>query len=217
MLKRYKTVNGFGEASITEKKSKFIASVKPVNNEDEAQEFILELKKKYYDASHNVFAYRIYEKTCIERQSDDKEPGQTAGLPVLNAMRTEDVINAVIVVTRYFGGVLLGTGGLVRAYGGAAKKGLAAAGIAEKILYDRVYIITDYNFSGKIQYEILNKEYILHNTEYTDKVKFTVLCEIDKTDAFVKNITDISGASALIEKGAAVYGKWVNSKLIVDF
>jgi len=217
MLKHYKTVNGFGEAEITEKKSKFIAAVKPVSTEDEAREFILTLKKKHYNAAHNVFAYRIGERNEIEKQSDDGEPSGTAGLPVLDVLRGEDIKNTVIVVTRYFGGTLLGTGGLVRAYGKSAKEGVLAAEIIEKILYKYVYITVDYNSSGKIQYEILQREHIIYDTEYTDKVKFTVLCESDKTDGFVKHITDISSGAALIEEGADAYGKWINGNLIMDY
>ncbi len=216
MLNRFKTINEFGEAEITEKKSRFIASVKPVATEEEAREFILSIKKKHYNAAHNVFAYRIGERNEIEKQSDDGEPSGTAGLPVLDVLRGEDIKNAVIVVTRYFGGTLLGTGGLVRAYGKSAKEGVSAAKVVEKILYKYVYITTDYNSSGKIQYEILQKEHTIYNTEYTDKVKFTVLCEVDKTKGFIKHITDISRGLALIEEGEDVYGKWINGELIID-
>ncbi len=216
MLKHFKTVNEFGEAEITEKKSKFIAAVKPVSTEDEAREFILSIKKKHYNAAHNVFAYRIGGKNEIEKQSDDGEPSGTAGLPVLDVLRGEDLKNAVIVVTRYFGGTLLGTGGLVRAYGKSAKEGVLSAKIIEKILYKYIYITVDYNTSGKIQYEILGGEHIIYDTEYTDKVKFTVLCENDKAVGLVKHITDISRGTALIEEGKNSYGKWINSKLIMD-
>lgn len=216
MLKHFKTVNEFGEAEITEKKSKIIAAVKPVSTEEEAREFILSIKKKHYNATHNVFAYRIGEKNEIEKQSDDGEPSGTAGLPVLDVLRGEDIKNAVIVVTRYFGGTLLGTGGLVRAYGKSAKEGVLSAKIIEKILYKYIYITVDYNTSGKIQYEILGEEHIIYDTEYTDKVKFTVLCENDKSAGLIKRVTDISSGSALIEEGKDAYGKWLNGKLIMD-
>ena len=216
MLKRFKTVNQFAEAEIVEKKSRFIATVKPISSEDEAIEFINQLKKKYRDATHNVFAYQIGERNEIQRQSDDGEPSGTAGLPVLDVLRGEDIKNTVIVVTRYFGGTLLGTGGLVRAYGKSAKEGVLAAKIIEKILYKKIFITVDYNTSGKIQYEALKLEHIIKDTEYTDKVKFTILCESDFADGFVKHITDITNGVAVIDEDVEVYGKWIDGNLVTD-
>ena len=145
MLIKYKTIYKEAEAEIIEKKSKFIATVRPVKTEEEAQSFIEEMRKKYWDATHNVFAYQIGERNQIQRFSDDGEPSGTAGLPVLDVLKGEDVKDVAIVVTRYFGGTLLGTGGLVRAYGKAAKEGLLEAGIIEKKLYRRFHVITDYS------------------------------------------------------------------------
>ncbi len=216
MLKSFKTVNELAEAEIIEKKSRFIATVKPVSSEEDALEFIASLKKKYWNATHNVFAYQIGERDEIQRQSDDGEPSGTAGLPVLDVLRSEDIKNTAVVVTRYFGGTLLGTGGLVRAYGRCAKEGVLAAKIIKKILYKYIYITVDYNSSGKIQYETLQNEHIIYNTEYTDKVKFTILCEDDKSDEFIKHITNISSGKALIEESEKSYGKWIDKKLIMD-
>ena len=137
-------------------------------------------------------------------------------MPVLDVLRGEDIKNTVVVVTRYFGGTLLGTGGLVRAYGKAAKEGVLASKIIEKILYKYVHITVDYNSSGKIQYETLQQEHIINDTEYTDKVKFTILCEYDKAEPFIKHITNISNATALIEEGKEAYGKWLDGQLIMD-
>lgn len=111
-----KTIVKSGYAEITEKKSRFIANVRPVKSEDEAKAFVEEMKKKYYDARHNVFAYQIGEKNELKRFSDDGEPQGTAGMPVLSVLTGGDIKNTAVVVTRYFGGILLGTGGLVRAY-----------------------------------------------------------------------------------------------------
>ena len=130
MLKKYKTILAQAEAEIVEKKSRFIATVRPVKTEEEAKAFIEEMKKKYWNATHNVFAYQIGERNELQRFSDDGEPQGTAGMPVLSVLKGEDVKDTAIVVTRYFGGTLLGTGGLVRAYGHSAKEGLLAAGIA---------------------------------------------------------------------------------------
>ena len=134
MLKKYKTILEEAEEEIVEKKSRFIATVRPVKTEDEARAFIEEMKKKYWDARHNVFAYQIGERNELQRFSDDGEPQGTAGMPVLNVLKGEDVKDTAVVVTRYFGGTLLGTGGLVRAYGKAAKEGLLSAGIVEMVL-----------------------------------------------------------------------------------
>ena len=129
MLKKYKTILTQAEAEIVEKKSRFIATVRPVKTEEEAKAFIEEMKKKYWNATHNVFAYQIGERNELQRFSDDGEPQGTAGMPVLSVLKGEDIKDTAIVVTRYFGGTLLGTGGLVRAYGHSAKEGLLAAGI----------------------------------------------------------------------------------------
>ena len=123
MLEQYKTVLEQGQQEIVEKKSRFIATVRPVKTEEEAKSFIEEIKKIYWNATHNVFAYQIGERNEIQRFSDDGEPQGTAGMPVLDVLQREDIKNTAIVVTRYFGGTLLGTGGLVRAYGKSAKEG----------------------------------------------------------------------------------------------
>lgn len=216
MLKSFKTVNQAANAEIIEKKSRFIASVKPISSEEEALAFVAEIKKKHWDATHNVFAYQFGERNEVQRQSDDGEPSGTAGLPVLDVLRGEDIKNTVIVVTRYFGGTLLGTGGLVRAYGKAAKEGVLAAGIIEKILYKYIFVTVDYNFSGKVQYETLQMGHVIYNTEYTDKVKFTVLCEVDSSEGFVKRMTDISGGCADISDGGEGYGKWIDGELFME-
>ena len=155
MLKKYKTILEEAEGEIVEKKSRFIATVRPVKTEDEARAFIEEMKKKYWNATHNVFAYQIGERNELQRFSDDGEPQGTAGMPVLNVLKGEDVKDTAVVVTRYFGGTLLGTGGLVRAYGKAAKEGLLSAGIVEMVLYRKYVVTAEYTDSGKVQYEIL--------------------------------------------------------------
>ncbi len=212
----YLTVYEYKAAEIIEKKSKFIAAVFPISTEEEAIIFINETKKKHYNASHNVYAYRIGISNIIERQNDDGEPAQTAGLPILNVLRGKDITNALIVVTRYFGGTLLGTGGLVRAYTQAAQAGLNEAGVIEKITYAQIAIISDYNLSGKIQYAILQNEYVLHDTIYTDSVKFIVLSRQNKTEALIKLVTEITNAKAEIERCDDVSGFWNNDKLNIN-
>lgn len=133
MLAKYKTVYEGGEGEIVEKKSRFIATVIPVKTEDEALEFIERTRKKYWNATHNCFAYVLGEQFEIQRCSDDGEPSGTAGKPMLDVLLGEEIHNAAVVVTRYFGGTLLGTGGLVRAYSGAVKEGLACSTIITKM------------------------------------------------------------------------------------
>ena len=152
MKERYKILYKGGEGEITEKKSRFIATVRPVETEEEAAAFIAEMKKRYWDASHNCSAFVIGEENPLTRCSDDGEPAQTAGRPMLDVLLGAEVYNACAVVTRYFGGTLLGTGGLVRAYSKAVREGLLNCVILEKCLADRLRLSTDYSGLGKLQY-----------------------------------------------------------------
>lgn len=213
MLNQYRTILSQGEAEISEKKSRFIATVRPVNSENEARFFIDEMKKKYWNATHNVFAYQFGENNELQRFSDDGEPQGTAGMPVLNVLKGEDVKNAAIVVTRYFGGTLLGTGGLVRAYGKAAKEGLLAAGIAELILYAKYEVIAEYTESGKVQYEILQGGHILFDTQYSDKVIYTVYVRMGEIDLFEKKMLDIFRGNTPFIKQKEQYGVWQDGEL----
>lgn len=205
ILESYRTVGGHGQAEIVEKKSRFIAHVMPVKSEKEALENIEKIKKQYWDARHNVFAFQLGERNEIQRYSDDGEPSGTAGMPVLEVLRGEDIKDTLIVVTRYFGGTLLGTGGLVRAYGRSAKEGLLQAGIIERILYTQLSITVDYTLSGKVQYEILQGEHILQDTVYTHNVEFKVLCRVSMTEGFVKNIINVTNGQAVINIGESIY------------
>lgn len=200
MTDRYITVKGYGTAEIVEKKSRFIANVKPVVSEEEAIEFVDEIKKRYYDARHNCYAYQIGDRNQIQRYSDDGEPGGTAGMPILDVLRGRNIKNSIVVVTRYFGGTLLGTGGLVRAYSSAAKAGLINTGLIERIPHMRLKFTVDYTLSGKVQYEIINGGHISEDTVYTDKVEFIVLCEIDRECELTENIVNITGNKVVISK-----------------
>ncbi|MDD3569807.1 MAG: YigZ family protein [Lachnospiraceae bacterium] len=215
MIGKYKTILNEGTAEIVEKKSRFIANVRPVKTEEEARAFIEEMKKKYWDARHNVFAYQIGERNEIQRFSDDGEPQGTAGMPVLTVLSGEDIKNCCIVVTRYFGGTLLGTGGLVRAYGKSAKEGVLNAGIAEITTFRQYSIVTEYAMQGKIQYEIMQGEYIIKDTNFTDKVEFIVLVEEEKAEKFESGITDISAGKAKITFLETVRGAWVKEEFVV--
>ncbi len=189
----YKTVYGYGTAEIIEKKSRFIASVKQVTTEEEAIAFISEIKAKYRDARHNVYAYVVSENN-ISRFTDDGEPSGTAGVPVLDVILKEGLTDVAIVVTRYFGGTLLGTGGLVRAYGKSAKDGIINAKITEKIYCHEVQISVPYDMLGKIQYIINNDEYIMGETEYGVDVLVTAFVKFDLIDKFLNEITEATNA-----------------------
>ncbi len=216
MLEKYKTILQQAEAQIVEKKSRFIATVAPVATEEDAKRFVEALKKKYWDATHNVFAYQIGEKNELQRFSDDGEPQGTAGMPVLSVLIGEEVKNTVVVVTRYFGGTLLGTGGLVRAYGKAAKEGLLAAGIAEMVLYERFSLTVPYTDAGKVQYEILHQGYVLQDTVYTEAVTFFVLAEAAQGDTFYQKMVDVTAGKVPVERLGQVYGTWLNGQLSLD-
>ncbi len=213
MLEQYKTVIKQGQAEIVEKKSRFIATIRPVKTEQQAREFIEEMKKKYWDATHNVFAYQIGERNEIQRFSDDGEPQGTAGMPVLDVLQREDIKNTAIVVTRYFGGTLLGTGGLVRAYGKSAKEGLFSAGICNVVLYRKFCVTISYTDSGKVQYEILQNGYELYDTIYTENVSYIVLVKFEQGDAFFKKMIDVTANRAVITEEPSFYGTWIDNKM----
>lgn len=200
----YKTVKTAGEALIVEKKSKFIATVKPVTSDEEAQGFLAEMRSKYSDATHNVYAY-VVDENNIFRYSDDGEPGGTAGMPVLDTIRKEGLVDVCVVVTRYFGGTLLGTGGLVHAYGAACREGLLAAGIITRVLCDIVSVRVDYTLVGKMQYMISEGGYILEDTVYDNEVTFRVCLKKEEVDKFVADCTELTCGRAIIKKEEKKY------------
>ncbi len=195
----YKTIKEQSETLLVEKKSKFISNVKPVDNEEDALAFLNEMRSKYSDATHNVYAYVIDENN-IFRYSDDGEPSGTAGMPVLDAIRKSGIVDAVVVITRYFGGTLLGTGGLVHAYGASAKQGLEASKIIIRQLCDILSVKVDYTLLGKMQHEIATKGYMLEDTIYEEDVTFIISCPLDTTDKVLSDITNMTNARAVCEK-----------------
>lgn len=215
MSQNFKTINKQAETQIVEKKSRFIANVCPVSSEDEARDFISKIKKKYFDARHNCFAYVINSKVIISRFNDDGEPSGTAGRPILDIISNLGIRNVVVVVTRYFGGILLGTGGLVKAYGKSAKEGLFAGEIVELLPYFKLSIKTDYNTSGKVQYEINNKNYFIKDTIYTDLVEFIIYVKDFETDNFIKDIINLTNSKSQIKKFDLEFIKNINGILQV--
>jgi len=205
LLYTYKTIYKYGCKEVEIKRSRFIGHAKPVQNEDEAIEFVNSIKSAHRDATHNVYAYILGERDEVQRYSDDGEPSGTAGVPVLNVIKNEGLKNVAVVVTRYFGGILLGAGGLIRAYVKSAKLGLEAATIVEKILFKSLYITVDYTIFGTVQNELLKNNYIIKNIEYTDKVILTVYVKYDERDDFIKHIINLTNAKSIIKEGNDLY------------
>lgn len=202
----YRVVYEGGEGEIVEKKSRFIATVRPIETEEEAVAFVNEMKKKYWDARHNCSAFVIGSRQEVTRCSDDGEPAQTAGRPMLDVLLREGITNVAVVVTRYFGGVLLGTGGLVRAYQSATQAGLAASKIIEKCLGKKLIIHTDYNGLGKLQYLFGQQKTAILDTEYAADVVLTILVPVKQKDFLYKEITEQTNGTAQMEWGEdAVY------------
>ncbi|RHA05714.1 YigZ family protein [Agathobacter rectalis] len=193
-----------GQGEITEKKSRFIATVRPVESENEAVSFINETKKKYWDARHNCSAFVIGKRQELTRCSDDGEPAGTAGRPMLDVLLKENIHNAAVVVTRYFGGVLLGTGGLVRAYQQATKAGLSASEIIEKKEGAVLFIRTDYTGIGRLQYLLAQEKITVMDTAYeADVLVKAVIPENDKK-RIEKTIIEQTNGTAKLEWGDEV-------------
>lgn len=205
MLREYRILYKGGQGELTEKKSRFIATTRPVETEEEALAFIEEMRKKYWDARHNCFAYVIGEKGELQRCSDDGEPSQTAGRPMLDVLLGEEVRNVCAVVTRYFGGTLLGTGGLVRAYSGAVQEGLKNSVIVTKRLADRLEVQTDYNSVGKIQYIAAQMGITALESAYTDRASFTYMVPEEQAEDFEAKLTEATAGRAVLHRSKTVY------------
>ena len=201
----YRVITGPGQGEIVEKKSRFIASIMPVQSEEEALAFIEKIRKEHYAARHNCFAFIIGKKSELERCSDDGEPSGTAGRPMLEVLKGTGLTNVAAVVTRYFGGVLLGTGGLSRAYTQSLQEGLNDCEIVT-MRYGVSYTITaDYTMTGKLQYIFAKRDITVEETEYTDVVRFHVTLASDREEIMKKEVTEATGAKAVIEKTGDVY------------
>ena len=211
----YRAVYEGGQGEIVEKKSRFIATVLSIETEEEALEFIAKMKKKYWDARHNCYAYVIGERQELQRCSDDGEPTGTAGRPMLDVLLHEDIHNTVVVVTRYFGGVLLGTGGLVRAYGGAVQEGLKNCVVLEKCLARKWKVGTDYSGLGKVQYILAEAELPILDSEYGEGVDLTILVPFDQAGAAEKKLIEGTNGRCRIEKLDEVYFGMDDGKIIL--
>ncbi|MDO4977583.1 MAG: YigZ family protein [Eubacteriales bacterium] len=212
---RHKAIYAPGSGEIVEKKSRFIAHVQSVETVEEAQNFIEEIKKKYWDARHNCSAFSVGVDQPLTRFSDDGEPGGTAGKPILEVILGSEVRNIVIVVTRYFGGTLLGTGGLVRAYTEASKQGLLNTTIVEKIPGIRLLISTDYTDLGKIQYLLAQNDVMIEDSIYTDQVTIKALADVELKDMICKKLVEAtSGRVQIMEDDMVYFGEAAGEKLV---
>lgn len=209
----YNTIYQGGVGEFVMKKSKFIATVSPAQTEDEALAFIESLKKKYWDATHNCSAYIIGINNPIMRCSDDGEPSQTAGKPMLDVLVAKELTNLVVVVTRYFGGTLLGTGGLVKAYQSATVEGLDNSLVIKKEPGVHMQLVTDYNLVGKIQYLIGQENYYLISSDYTDTVKLNLIVPVEQTHSFHNKLADLSNGTLSATEIKKVYFAIIDRKI----
>lgn len=199
MNTKYKTIFKYGEDEIIINKSRFIGYAKPIENEEEALEFIEEIKTKHRDATHNVYAYVLGENSNVQRFSDDGEPSGTAGIPALEVIKKEELRNLVVVITRYFGGTKLGAGGLIRAYTRGAKIGIEAGIVVDMVLHKKIKVRIDYTSYGKVENYIINEDYIVEESVYDDKVNIFVYVGENKKDEFCNIITDLTNGEAIFE------------------
>ncbi len=186
------------EAELVEKRSRFIGQVKPVETEEEARAFVEQVKKKHYDARHNCWCYRLRDGD-VERYSDDGEPQGTAGQPMLNVFQREEVTNVVCVVTRYFGGVLLGAGGLVRAYTQSAKDALDAAGISVVRRWVEAAVPCPYSFFDRVRLEVEAHGGVLGETEYAADVTVHALLPEGQVEAFSARMTELTAGGTAVQ------------------
>ncbi|TCT14307.1 putative YigZ family protein [Natranaerovirga pectinivora] len=214
-IKRYKTIIKQSAGELIEKKSRFIAHVFPIESEEQAVEYIEIIRKKHNNANHNVYAYVIGINNEIQRYSDDGEPSGTAGLPILDVLKGEEIKNTLIIVTRYFGGTLLGTGGLVRAYSHCAKEGLNQGEVVEKVLCQKAFIQVDYTLSGKLEY-FINEQVGIHlvDTQYTNEVRYTLVVEDQFINILEKKIKEISSGKVGIDLDEICYFTINNGRVI---
>ncbi|KAB3531467.1 YigZ family protein [Alkaliphilus serpentinus] len=215
MTDGYRTIMKSAWDEIIIEKSKFIGYATPVSSEEEALQFIKEIKAKHWDANHNVHGYIIGSQMEVQRYSDDGEPSGTAGIPVLEVLKKEDLRNAVVVVTRYFGGIKLGAGGLVRAYTKAAKIALDAAKIITKKKYQLIEIKVDYTLLGKLQNDLLQQGYYIKDIIYYDYVIIQVYTMVGEVEEFIEKIIDWTNDKCEIIEGAVDYLTEVEGKIIL--
>lgn len=214
-MKEFQTIYEGGEAEIVEKKSRFIAHTYHVTTEEEVQEVLEKVRKEYWDARHNCWAYVLGKDQVSARCSDDGEPSQTAGKPMLDVIMGQDLHDTLVIVTRYFGGTLLGTGGLVRAYSKATQEGLTHSKIITRIYGFKLNIKTDYTGLGKIQYLLGKRGLQILDTVYSDAVELTVLVSESEENVLIAEITEGTNGQAVLEKGEDCWFAVVDKEIVI--
>lgn len=208
MKNEYSTILGASEVVYEDRKSKFISRAKPVSSESDAISFINFIKEKHRDATHNVYAYSVNEDgVLLQRFTDDGEPGGTSGKPTLEAINRLELLNIVIVTTRYFGGTLLGTAGLIRAYGKSAKLAIEEAKIVKMVYRTRLKIICEYTMLGMLQNLVIRQGYMIETIDYNENVDIFVLVPKEKLESFMKKVINETNDRVLLEKLDDVYVK----------
>lgn len=205
MLPQYYTVKEYGENEIVIERSRFISYVSRAESEEEAQSFIQTIKKKHWDATHNCSAYIIGENNHIQKANDDGEPSGTAGVPILEVLKKKNLKDTVVVITRYFGGIKLGAGGLIRAYGKATSEGIKTTGIVERNLMRITHTKADYTWLGKIENELRNSLYQLKEIHYLDQVEIESYVEESDVPNFIAWMTELTNGQTKITKGEVLY------------
>ena len=205
MLKQYFTIKEFGNHEIIIQKSRFIAHVSRAETEKDAQDFIQEIKKKHWDANHNCSAYMIGQHNEIQKANDDGEPSGTAGVPILEVLKKRDLKDTVVVVTRYFGGIKLGAGGLIRAYGKSTSEGINAVGIVERKLMKIVHTKIDYTWLGKVENELRSSVYDIKEIHYLDNVEIETFVEEEQVGKFTEWMIEMTNGQAEILEGEVLY------------
>ncbi|WP_326908585.1 YigZ family protein [Sedimentibacter sp. MB31-C6] len=213
-MSNYKSIHQYGRDEIIINKSKFIGTAIPINSEEEALEFINEIKKEYKDATHNVYAYTLEENMNIQRFSDDGEPSGTAGMPALNVITQENLRNVVVVVTRYFGGVMLGAGGLIRAYTKGAKIALNSGIIVDKNLFYEVSFKIDYTLLGKIDNELTTNNFLIIDKIYEESVILKLIVKDDDIVRLKNLLMELTSGQAEINIGKADYFSIKDGKVL---
>jgi len=201
----YYTVKDYGESELVIQKSKFITYVKRAETEEEALDFIQEIKKRHHNASHNCSAYMIGEHDNIQKANDDGEPSGTAGVPILEVLKKQGLKDTVIVVTRYFGGIKLGGGGLIRAYGRATTEGITATGTVERKLHSMMKVTIDYTWLGKVENAVRQSTYPLNEVAYDNGVNLFIHVPVTEMETFISWMTELTNGQAEIVPTSNVF------------
>lgn len=205
MLSSYFTIKGYGVHEISIQRSRFITYVNRVTSEDEAQAFVEKIKKEHWNANHNCSAYMIGENDQIQKANDDGEPSGTAGVPMLEVLKKRQLKDTVVVVTRYFGGIKLGAGGLIRAYSSATSEGIKATGVVERKLMQKYTASMDYHFLGKVENTLRTSPYLIDQIHYLENVQIDTFVENGQEEEFEEFMTNLTSGQATLKQTGVQY------------